>query len=43
MTFLSGCRSRLRLMLVWERNPDDLWIAEGKEEAYHVEADPSKL
>ncbi|TSA84528.1 hypothetical protein FNU79_11255 [Deinococcus detaillensis] len=29
-------------MLVWERSPDNLWIAEGEEEAYHVEANLSE-
>ncbi|AZI45278.1 hypothetical protein EHF33_20425 (plasmid) [Deinococcus psychrotolerans] len=38
----TGCAMHARQMLVWERSPDDLWIAEGEEEAYHVEADVSQ-
>ncbi|AZI44368.1 hypothetical protein EHF33_15920 [Deinococcus psychrotolerans] len=34
-----ACAMHARQMLIWERSPDDVWIAEGEEEAYHVEAD----
>lgn len=36
----TACATHAQQMLVWERSPDDRWIAEGEEEAYHVEADP---
>lgn len=36
----SACAAHAEHQLVWERSPDDLWIAEEEDEAYQVEADP---
>ncbi len=34
------CARHAEHLLVWERSPDGLWIAEDEDETYHVEADP---
>ena len=39
----SACGRHAEQMLIWERSPDGLWIAETEDEAYHVEADSAGL
>ncbi|WP_161883885.1 hypothetical protein [Deinococcus alpinitundrae] len=36
----NACGKYVEHMLIWERSPDGLWVAEDEDEAYHVEADP---
>jgi len=36
----SACGKHAEHLLVWERSPDGLWIAEEEDEVYQVEADP---
>lgn len=36
----TACAAHAERMLIWERSPDGLWIAEGEEEVYHVETEP---
>ena len=36
----TACGRHAEHLLVWERSPDGLWIAEEEDEVYQVEADP---
>lgn len=36
----SACGKHAERLLVWERSPDNLWVAEEEDEVYQVEADP---
>jgi len=36
----TACAVRAAHVLIWERSPDDLWIAEVENEVYQVEMDP---
>ena len=36
----SACGRHADRLLVWERSPDELWIAEEEDEVYQVQADP---
>jgi len=36
----TACGRHADRLLVWERSPDDLWVAEEDDEVYQVEVDP---
>ena len=36
----SACGQYAENLLVWERSPDGLWVAEEEDEVYQVEMDP---